>query len=414
MNTTITVQDLDKVYKLFRSKKDRLLTVLSPLTLHRHRDFYALRDVNFEVKRGETVGIIGLNGSGKSTLLKILTGVLTKSRGCINIAGRVSSLLELGAGFNPELTGMENIYFNGLIMGYSREEMDKIVPEIVEFADIGDYIDQPVRTYSSGMFVRLAFSVAINVEPDILIIDEALAVGDISFQMKCFNRFRKFQEQNKTILFVTHSMDQVLQYCSRAIVLHKGAVAFDGSAKEGVDTYKKIMVDCYNERPHNSDSSDFVSRDYGNKDMIRYGDAKAEIIDFGIYDSSDNKTQQIAGSEEFAIRCRVRFNTKIYDPIFAYTIKDVNGNELVGTNTMIEGSSIPEIDENDVAAVEFRQRMNLKSGGYALSLGCVSLENGGLVVHDRMYDAILFEVVNPKNVVGLFDFGSLIKVEKQC
>lgn len=201
----ISVKHLTKVYKLYNQPIDRLKEALNPFKKSYHKDFYALNDVSFEIKKGETVGIIGKNGAGKSTLLKIITGVLTPTSGSVQVNGKIASLLELGAGFNPDYTGLENIYFQGSLMGYTREEMESKVDDILTFADIGEFIHQPVKTYSSGMFARLAFSVAINVEPDILIVDEALSVGDMAFQAKCFNKFKEFQRLNKTILFVTNS-----------------------------------------------------------------------------------------------------------------------------------------------------------------------------------------------------------------
>ena len=215
----IDVRNLSKCYKLYDRPVDRMKEALSPLRRNYHRDFYALQDISFTVRRGETVGIIGKNGSGKSTLLKMVTGVLTPSGGSKDIRGRISALLELGAGFNPEFTGIENIYMNGTIMGYSRQEMDAKVQDIVSFADIGDFIHQPVKMYSSGMFARLAFAVAINVEPDILIVDEALSVGDVFFQNKCFKRFEDLKKSGVTILFVSHDMGSIRQLTSRVLWL---------------------------------------------------------------------------------------------------------------------------------------------------------------------------------------------------
>ncbi|HPZ07231.1 MAG TPA: ABC transporter ATP-binding protein, partial [Candidatus Eremiobacteraeota bacterium] len=238
----IKIENLSKVYRLYNNPVERLKESLHPFRKKYHREFYALRDVSFEVKRGETVGIIGKNGSGKSTLLKIITGVLTPTGGNVTVNGKVSALLELGTGFNPEFTGMENIYFSGTIMGYTKEEIDKKVDEIVSFADIGDFINQPVKIYSSGMYVRLAFAVAINVDPEILIIDEALSVGDIAFQVKCFRKFNEFKEAGKTILFVTHSLDSILRYCNKGIVIQNGIKITETDPKDAVDVYKRLLV----------------------------------------------------------------------------------------------------------------------------------------------------------------------------
>ena len=220
----INVEHISKRYRLYRGKADRLKDALHLSRKKSYEEFYALSDVNFSVKKGETVGLIGTNGAGKSTLLKLLTGVLTPSEGQIEVNGKVSALLELGAGFNSEYTGLENIYFNGTLMGYTREQMEKKVPEILDFAGIGDYIYQPVKTYSSGMFARLAFALAINVEPDILVVDEALSVGDIYFQSRCFKKMDDIKRGGTTILLVTHDMSSVIKYCDKVVVMNHGRV----------------------------------------------------------------------------------------------------------------------------------------------------------------------------------------------
>ncbi|MEG2957996.1 MAG: ABC transporter ATP-binding protein, partial [Christensenellaceae bacterium] len=224
-NIVVSVQDLTKIYPLYDRKSDRLREALSiSKKKKRHKDFYALKNISFEVEKGECVGFVGKNGSGKSTLLKTLTGVLTPTTGTYLTEGTISALLELGAGFNAEYTGIENIYLNGSVLGFTREEMKEKLDSILEFADIGDFIYQPVKMYSSGMFVRLAFAVAINVEPDILIVDEALSVGDIFFQQKCYKKFQDFKKAGKTILFVTHDMSSIIKYCDRAFLINDGEI----------------------------------------------------------------------------------------------------------------------------------------------------------------------------------------------
>lgn len=236
-NNVINIQSLTKVYKIFKKPSDRVKEALSITKKRYSEDFFALKDVSFTVESGETIGIIGKNGAGKSTLLKILTGVLTPTSGEATINGKVAALLELGAGFNPEMTGLENIYLNGSIMGYSEEEMDKKVDAIIEFADIGDFIHQPVKMYSSGMFARLAFAVNANVEPEILIVDEALAVGDVFFQSKCFKKFSELRKKGTTILFVSHDIGSVKQLCSRVIWLESGTIKMMGNTDEVCDKY---------------------------------------------------------------------------------------------------------------------------------------------------------------------------------
>ena len=242
----IDVKNIKKVYKLYDKPSLRMKEAFSLTGKKYHKEFHALRDISFQVKKGEMLGIIGKNGAGKSTLLKIITGVLTPSSGTVEINGKVSALLELGAGFNPEYTGIENIYLNGSMIGFTKEEMNKKLDDIIQFADIGDFINQPVKSYSSGMFARLAFAVSINVEPDILIVDEALSVGDVFFQAKCYKKLNDLKNSGKTILFVTHDMGSVIKYCNRAILINDGVIEAEGKPSEIVDIYKKVLVGQYN------------------------------------------------------------------------------------------------------------------------------------------------------------------------
>jgi ABC-type polysaccharide/polyol phosphate transport system ATPase subunit len=233
----IKVENVTKVYKLYNTPMDRLKESLHPLRRKYHHDFYALHDVSFDINKGETVGIIGKNGSGKSTLLKLITGVLTPTLGTVSVNGKISALLELGSGFNPELTGVENVYFNGTLMGYSKEEMDDRLDVILGFADIGEFVHQPVKTYSSGMFVRLAFAVAVNVEPDILVVDEALAVGDIRFQKKCKERMNDYKDSGSTIILVSHAMADIRSMCNKGIFLQQGSLMYWGDVSETINKY---------------------------------------------------------------------------------------------------------------------------------------------------------------------------------
>ncbi len=239
----IEIKGLSKVYRLYDRPVDRLKEALLPFHKRYSRDFYALRDINLSIKKGETVGFIGQNGAGKSTLLKVITGVLTPTCGTMEVRGRIASLLELGAGFNPEMTGVENIYMNGVVMGLSREEMDARVDDIIAFADVGDFINQPVKTYSSGMFARVAFAVNAFVEPDILIVDEALSVGDSFFQAKCMHKMKSLLDSGVTVLFVSHDWGAVKNLCQRAVLLNKGQIVLDGTADEAVEKYRAIQLE---------------------------------------------------------------------------------------------------------------------------------------------------------------------------
>ena len=241
-NLAVRVEHLQKIYKLYNKPTDRLKESLGLTRKKLYREHYALNDVSFQVEQGETVGIIGTNGSGKSTILKIITGVLNQTDGEVEVNGRISALLELGAGFNPEYSGLENVYLNGTMMGFSREEIDQKLDSILKFADIGDFIHQPVKTYSSGMFVRLAFAVAINIDPEILIVDEALSVGDVFFQAKCYHKFEEFKKMGKTILLVSHDLGSVSKYCDRVVLLNQGEKVDEGEPKRIVDLYKKILA----------------------------------------------------------------------------------------------------------------------------------------------------------------------------
>ncbi len=416
----IQVNNLSKVYKLYDKSVDRLKESINPFKKSYHKDFYALNNVNFEVKKGETIGIIGKNGSGKSTLLKIITGVLNPSAGNLVVNGKVSALLELGAGFNPEFTGIENIYLNGTIMGYSKEEVDKKINGILEFADIGDFVHQPVKTYSSGMFVRLAFAVAINVEPEILIVDEALSVGDLFFQTKCYRRFDELKKKGSTVIFVSHEMGSILKYCDRTIVLNNGEKIFDGLPNEAVDIYKRILVNLYNNASNiaNSieDKGNTLEKWDGdiikNPNRLEYGDYRATIFDYAIFDDQSRITSQPFKGSHCSICMRVKFNSDIESPIFAYTIKDKKGVEITGTNTWNENVITGNIKAGNVAEIKFEQKIPLQGGEYLLSLGCTGYDKKGeLVVYHRLYDVISFMVISTSNTTGYFDPYSTVNLK---
>ncbi len=418
--TAIKVSNLTKVYQLYKHPQDRLKEALHPLRRIYHHDFYALKDVSFEIKKGETVGIIGRNGAGKSTLLKMITGVLTPSSGEVTVKGRIASLLELGAGFNPDMTGLENIYLNGTLMGIENEVMDTKIEAILAFADIGEFIHQPVKMYSSGMFARLAFSVSINVDPDVLIIDEALSVGDMAFQLKCFKKFQEFQEQGKTILFVTHALDTIIRYCTRGIVIDAGEKICDDTSKEAVDIFKKVLTGNFNpnasleENKQNSkiNTDEIILKEAfaNNKDILEYGNNKANIYDYGMIDHQGNINSIFDYDTSCEIIMRVVFNEPIDNPIFAFTIKDAKGLEITGTNTLMHHVDTKSYKPQESVSIKFKQNMNLQLGKYALSFGCVSINDEGIEVYSRLYDAILFEVIGNYQMVGFFDLKSTIEL----
>jgi teichoic acid transport system ATP-binding protein len=320
--TAIKVTQVSKIYKLYDTPAARLKDALG-LTRHKnYREHAALNDIDLVVGKGETVGIIGTNGSGKSTLLKIITGVIRQTKGEVEVDGRISALLELGAGFNSEYTGIENVYLQGTMMGFSKEEIEGKMDAILEFADIGNFVYQPVKTYSSGMFVRLAFAVAINIEPEILIVDEALSVGDVFFQSKCYRKFEEFKEQGKTILFVSHDLSSIAKYCDRAVLLNKGKKVMEGTPKEAIDRYKMALVE-QEEAQCRENASLWESKGADgtwheslslNPDTLEYGDKKAEIVDFAIVDKTGKVTNIIEKGDLCTIKsafCRRRYGASV-------------------------------------------------------------------------------------------------------
>ena len=435
----IDVRDVTKIYKLYDKPIDRLKESLNPLHRNYHRDFYALNHISFQVKKGETVGIIGTNGSGKSTILKIITGVLTPTTGTVQVDGVISALLELGAGFNMDYTGIENIYMNGTMMGFSRKEMDEKLQDILDFADIGDFVYQPVKTYSSGMFVRLAFALAINVDPEILIVDEALSVGDVFFQAKCYRRMEEIRKSGTTILMVTHDMGSIIKYCDKVVLLNRGEFVAEGAPGRMVDLYKKILagqMESLKEELEemNDFSGDSVSgggaledkefekeetRGGGlmkdkiavNANRTEYGDGRAEIFDFGLEDQRGNLSNLILKGEMFTIREKIRFFADIKAPIFTYTIKDKKGTSLTGTNTMYEGADIKPVKNGDVYEVSFTQKMTLQGGEYLLSMSCTGFEGEEHVVYHRLYDVASITVISNKNTVGVYDMESTVEAK---
>ena len=433
----ISVDNVSKMYKLYDNPMDRLKESLGLSRKKRYKEHYALHNVSFHVNRGETVGIIGTNGSGKSTVLKIITGVLNPTEGQVHVDGRISALLELGAGFNNEYSGLENVYLNGTLIGFSREEIDARLQDILDFADIGDFIYQPVKTYSSGMFVRLAFAVAINIEPEILIVDEALSVGYVFFQAKCYHKFEEFKKMGKTILFVSHDLGSISQYCDRVILLNKGSKMAEGAPKEMIDLYKKVLV---NQAAGKEDSEEDKETDVPEKtgkgagvtrkdsvkepvgdwkscmlispDIQDYGNGSAKIIDFGIFDEEDQVTNTVYKMKEFTIRMKVRFMETVKNPIFAFSLKDIKGNELTGTNTVIEKVETGTVNKGETVEIAFRQVMRLQGGQYLLQLGCTGFVGEEFLVYHRLYDSCCIQVISNKTTVGYFDMDSTVDFDK--
>lgn len=435
----IEIKDLVKEYKMFNRKQDRLIEAILP-KVNRHKNFKAMNHLNLNVKKGEVLGILGKNGAGKSTLLKMITGVVIPTSGIINVKGKISSLLELGAAFNSELTGEENIYQHGQVMGLTREEIEKTKQDIINFADIGEHLYQPVKTYSSGMFARLAFACAINVDPDILIVDEVLSVGDIAFQLKCFKKFQEFKDMGKTILFVTHSVSDVLKNCTRTIILENGEKTFDGKVKEGVELYKRIItgnrtseinkiteevedgiranLENQSRKKNNKTKAEdnydtWKSHFNQNPNLIQYGNLNAEVIDYGIFDIDGNYLNTIDNENEVVLKSKIKFNKEVDNPIFTMTIKNFNGVEIAGTNTMIEKIYPGKFQKGDIVVAEFRQKLPISPNKYTLSFSCTKINaKGELEVLNRKYEALLIEVLSNKECVGIAKLDTQITVTK--
>ena len=414
MPVIIELEKVGKIFKLYNRQIDRIREALMFWNNNTyHKLFHALKDVSLTIKKGDTVGIIGRNGSGKSTLLQVICSILQPTSGKVSVDGRISALLELGAGFNPEFSGRENVFLNGTILGMSTEEMDECLDDIIDFADIGEFIDQPVKSYSSGMYVRLAFAVAINVHPDILIVDEALSVGDTAFQAKCFAKFREFQKNGVTVLFVTHSMDLITRYCKTALLLEKGNLVMAGPAKDVVDEYNRMTVNCSSNEGSVAVHLRKSERAHRlNPRENRYGTGKAEIIEMGIRSADESTSYTFIHGETYRFWFKTLFHETVKHPVTAFTIKDVKGFDLSGTNTLFKDIEIGTVNKGDILLTEFEQRMMLNPGGYLLSFGCAGFEDGEYVVYDRRYDVITFDVVSEKSAVGMFDLDSQITISR--
>ncbi len=419
----IHVEGLNKVYRLYDHNRDRLVDSLGLARKKRYREHFALNGVDLDVYQGECVGIIGTNGSGKSTILKIITGVLNPTSGTVQVNGRISALLELGAGFNYEYNGIENVYLNGTMIGFSEKEIDEKLQDILDFADIGDYVYQPVKTYSSGMFVRLAFAVAINIDPEILIVDEALSVGDVFFQAKCYHKFEEFKKQGKTILFVSHDLSAISKYCDRAVLLNQGVKLGEGSPREMIDIYKQVLVGQY-ELPSGDKKANLAADedirkaaaekvDGKNPQALEYGTKEAEIVEYYMTDGAGLRTSAILKGDPFTLHMKVRVHKDLQAPIFALSIKNIKGVEITGTNTMVEKSFLESVKAGEVLEITFTQKVRLQGGEYLLSLGVTGYEGDSFTVYHRLYDILNLTVISDHDTVGYFDMESDVKVRKQ-
>ncbi|APP01279.1 sugar ABC transporter ATP-binding protein [Xanthomonas perforans] len=430
----IEVRNVGKVFPIYQKAHHRLMQMLSPQSRKAKwfRDFHALHGVTFEVGKGESVGIVGRNGSGKSTLLQIICGTLSPTTGSAEVNGRVAALLELGAGFNPEFTGRENVFVYGSVLGLSRREVEDRFNKIEDFADIGQFIDQPVKTYSSGMFVRLAFAVAINVTPDVLVVDEALAVGDAKFQSKCFARLRELREQGTSILFVSHSTEQIVTHCDRAILLDGGHLLMDGAPKAVVHQYLDLLFGTSraSEGPASRNDAFLEPRDGENPFLgqpaegtdpfsqhanynpheYRWGDGGAVLQDFHLQIGGANFPQIVSSGKSARLSLALRFVQEIQRPIIGMTLKNTEGVTVYATNT--EMQSVKDMVEIGSAGTSVRIDIDfqcfLGSGDYFISVGVASRVGDDVIPHDRRYDAIHFQVIS-EGFVGFSDVRAAIR-----
>ena len=350
----IDIQHITKTYNMYKKPSDRFKEALSPTKKSYHDLFYALDDVTMQIKKGEMIGFVGENGSGKSTMLKIITGVLTPTSGSMVINGKISALLELGSGFNPEYSGYENIFLNGMVLGFSREEMEERVQDVIDFADIGDHLYQPVKTYSSGMFVRLAFAVAINVDPDILIVDEALAVGDLEFQLKCMEKFTEIKNSGKTILFVSHDVNSIRRFCDRTFWLQHGKVVEYGDTMDVTTNYENFLK---------KKSIKTVDREATMKDETPTPDI-IEVDHAELLNADYEPLEMVTQDEKVIVKIEYTVkNDQIKKPVCGVAIRTVDNHYVCGLNTLLDGVQIPWKKGRNVFYLEY-EKMSLLTGEY--------------------------------------------------
>ncbi|PZL90350.1 sugar ABC transporter ATP-binding protein [Pantoea graminicola] len=453
-NNALEIIDVSKCYQVFDSPVRRLKQFIVPNIERKlgkvprvyHEEFWALQDINFNLPKGETLGVVGRNGSGKSTLLQIIAGTLSPTQGVVNIQGRVAALLELGAGFNGDFTGRENVYLNGALLGLTKEEIDNKLDDILSFADIGHFINTPVKTYSSGMMVRLAFAVQAQIDPEILIVDEALAVGDAKFQAKCFARLKQLKNNGTSILFVSHATEQIITHCDKAILLNDGSIVDNGAPKDIVNKYldllfgksssantkrvkeerhlktaskiEKDQTDRFNESQEvepevELEEKGFESRNNYNPNEFRWGDRAAEIMDFSLTQGENLYPFSVSGNGDVKFKFLTKFNSTIFRPIFGFAVKTKDGVTIYNTNSNILAAPFIEVgEEGKLYIVSVELPMRLFQGDYFISIGLASYNTSGEVVpHDRRYDSIHITVEPTPEFLGLVNLEASINCE---
>jgi len=412
MTAALRVEKVSKQYRIYDRPGDRLTESLTRGKLRRHREFWALRDISFEVAAGTTVGIIGQNGCGKSTLLQIISGTLTPTHGNIWHEGRIAALLELGAGFDPEFTGVENVYMNASLMGFSRRDTAAIFPNIERFAEIGQFINQPVKTYSSGMYVRLAFAIAASVEPDILIIDEALAVGDAVFQHRCLRRLRELRERGATILFVSHDTAAVRALCDRAILLNAGQMIADGTPADVLYNYQRIVMQ--REEAFEAEQVQSSSAQEAHKGptapvhyIYRHGDGSAEIIGAELCDITEKRAEVVETGEPLSARVTFRMLRDVEDPVVGFLIRNRHGLHAYGTNTKEQHVQLGTVERGNTVTISFAFNCWLGVDDYSISFAVHSRDGQA---YDWLDGALFFRVTSVTVVEGIANLNAVATI----
>lgn len=415
MTVALRVEKVSKQYRIYERPGDRLKESLTRGLIRRHQEFWALRDVDFEIEAGTTVGIVGPNGCGKSTLLQIISGTLAPTHGDVWHEGRIAALLELGAGFDPEFTGVENVYMNASLLGLTRRETDSLFPAIERFAEIGPFLYQPVKTYSSGMYVRLAFAIAASVEPDILVIDEALAVGDAVFQHRCLRRINELHERGATVLFVSHDAAAVRALCSRAILLRSGGVIADGKPAEVLNLYQKIIME--REQAYDAEAAAPVAEKAPDEILAplsvayRHGDGSAEITAAELTDSSHNRVEIVESGESLKLRMIVRFHHDVDDPVIGFLIRNSHGIHAYGTNTKEQQVEFGAVRSGEVVEVNFAFQCWLGVDQYTISLAVHSREGQA---YDWLDAALFVRVTSLTLTEGVANLNASVNVRHRA
>src|SRR5215207_2985161 len=410
MEPVLRVEGVSKQYRIYERAADRLKEMATLGRWKTHREFWALRDISFEVEAGTTFGIVGPNGCGKSTLLQIVAGTLQPTLGNVWHTGRTAALLELGAGFNPEFTGIENVFMNASLMGFSRAETESLLPEIERFAEIGDFIHQPVKTYSSGMYVRLAFATAVSSTPRILIIDEALAVGDAVFQHRCMRRIREMQESGTTILFVSHDPGAIRALCSKALLLHNGRMEAMGKPGDVLNRYQKLIMareSAYEENQPTPEVVEAPEIEVENLPKLsftyRHGDRSAEVIAVELLSTSNQRVELVETGEEVTVRVRVQFNESLDAPVCGFLIRNRHGIHIYGTNTDLQQVDLGPVQRGEIVEITFVFNCWLAPDNYSLTVGVHSVDG---ISYDWLDGALFFNVLSTVSMEGVTNLNA--------